>query len=77
MTTLRDYKAESPQYYFYKEQHATQTYDYVMNKLAKYTDSNVTTMSMSRALELMDSFIDPSDPDATNENSIHAYQTAE
>jgi len=77
MTTLRDYKTESPQYFFYKEQHATQTYEYVMNKLAKYSDSNVTTMKMSRALELMDLFVDPSDPDATNENSIHAYQTAE
>ena len=77
MTTLRDYKIDTPQYRFYKEQHETQTYEYVLRKIAKYTDSNVTTMSMSRALELMDSFIDPSDPDATNENSIHAYQTAE
>ena len=32
---------------------------------------------LSKALSLLDSFIDPSDPDVDEPNSIHAYQTAE
>jgi len=74
---LRVYNLDTPQYYFYKAQHETQCYDYVTKKLEQYAVLNNETMKMSRALELMDTFIDPSDPDATNENSIHAYQTAE
>jgi inositol oxygenase len=74
---LRVYNLDTPQYYFYKAQHETQCYDYVTKKLEQYQVLNNETMKMSRALELMDTFIDPSDPDATNENSIHAYQTAE
>ena len=62
---------------FYKAQHETQTYDYVIKKLEQYAVLNNETMKMSKALALMDTFIDPSDPDATDENSIHAYQTAE
>jgi inositol oxygenase len=77
MALLRDYKFDTPQYLFYKEQHEIQTYDYVIKKMSQYAGNNRTSMTMHRALELMDSFIDPSDPDATNENSIHAYQTAE
>ena len=34
-------------------------------------------MSIKKALQMMDDFIDPSDPDLDVENSIHAYQTAE
>ena len=34
-------------------------------------------MSIKKALEMMDDFIDPSDPDLDVANSIHAYQTAE
>ena len=34
-------------------------------------------MTMSKALSLLDEFIDPSDPDLDLPNSIHAYQTAE
>jgi inositol oxygenase len=75
--SLRDYKLDTPQYLFYKAQHETQTYEYVQDKLRKYAVLNNETMKMSKALALMDAFIDPSDPDATNENSVHAYQTAE
>ena len=34
-------------------------------------------MKMSKALEMLDEFVDPSDPDMDVPNSIHAYQTAE
>jgi inositol oxygenase len=76
---LRKYEVGTPQYHFYKEQHKTQTYKYVSDKLKQYHDlGNVKIeMSMDRALKAMDSFVDPSDPDTHSENSIHAYQTAE
>ena len=32
---------------------------------------------MNHALQMMDQFIDPSDPDLDEPNSFHAYQTAE
>ena len=32
---------------------------------------------MSKALFLMNNYIDPSDPDLDDDNIIHAYQTAE
>ena len=34
-------------------------------------------MSIHSALNMLDSFVDPSDPDLDVPNSIHAYQTAE
>jgi len=34
-------------------------------------------MTMIQALDLMDDFVDPSDPDLDLPNSVHAYQTAE
>ena len=76
---LRKYEVDTPQYHFYREQHKTQTYEYVSDKLKQYQDlGNVKIeMSMVQALKAMDSFVDPSDPDTHSENSIHAYQTAE
>lgn len=76
---LREYKTDTPQYHFYKEQHKTQTYDYVSDKLRQYQNLGNAKfeMSMNLALKIMDSFIDPSDPDIHSENSLHAYQTAE
>ena len=59
---------------FYKEQHKHQTYDYV---IGKQTTSYNKTLSVSNALRMLDSFVDPSDPDVSVANSIHAYQTAE
>ena len=32
---------------------------------------------MIEALNMLDDFVDPSDPDVDTPNSIHAYQTAE
>lgn len=76
---LRVYSVDTPQYHFYSIQHKTQTYKYVIEKLKQYKDlGNIKIeMSMSRALNLMDTFIDISDPDAKSKNSVHAYQTAE
>ena len=72
---LRVYDIDTPQHRFYKEQHANQTYDYVVGKVREYSGFEI--MTMKKALAMMDNFIDPSDPDTSSENSVHAYQTAE
>jgi len=76
---LRNYLTDTPQYHFYKEQHRIQTYEYVNSKIKQYHNlGNVKIdMSIHRALHMMDTFVDPSDPDTSSSNSVHAYQTAE
>ena len=77
MSTLRTYHDDTPQYNLYKEMHTNQTLDFVKAKYKQYSALNNTRISIKTALDLMDSFIDPSDPDLHEANSIHAYQTAE
>ena len=77
MSELRNYKINTPQYFFYKEQHKYQDLDFVINIKQKYKNLNNQKMSIKKALSLLDTFIDPSDPDVDVPNSIHAYQTAE
>lgn len=77
MKQLRIYNIDTPEYYLYKDMHINQTYDYVIDKLKTYEECNRGFMKMSTVLDMMDHFIDPSDPDTDLPNSIHAYQTAE
>ena len=77
ITTLRNYQIDTPQYHVYREMHINQTYDFAIKKLEYYKNNISQTMNMQRALELLDDFVDPSDPDLDLPNSIHAYQTAE
>ena len=74
---LRKYNEDTPQYNFYKEMHKNQTLEFVENQRVKYSIMNNKKMTMNEALKLLDTFIDPSDPDVDVPNSIHAYQTAE
>lgn len=74
---LRTYDFGTPQYYFYVKQHKTQTLSFVQEKLEQYKILNRIKMDMKKALEMLDDFVDPSDPDVDLPNSIHAYQTAE
>ena len=74
---LRTYENNTPQYNFYQEQHQTQSLEYVEAKIEKYSYLGRMKMKMKRALEMMDDFVDPSDPDVDLPNSVHAYQTAE
>ena len=76
-TALRNYGNNTPQYYFYKEMHEKQTTEFVSRKLKEYEKLNKCRMKIHQVLEMMDDFIDPSDPDTDLPNSIHAYQTAE
>ena len=77
MSKLRLYNKNTPQYYLYKNMHINQNIETLNEKIMKYSKLNNFEMYMYEALELLDEFIDPSDPDLDLPNSIHAYQTAE
>ena len=77
MSELRVYNENTPQYHFYKEQHLKQNIKTLIEKKEKYSKLNHLQMHMYEALELLDQFVDPSDPDLDLPNSIHAYQTSE
>ena len=75
--TLRNYKEDTKQHKFYNEQHLNQTYESVGKLIEKYSKLDKKEMYMYEALDMLDNFVDPSDPDVDLPNSIHAYQTAE
>ena len=74
---LRTYNFGTPQYFFYETMHKNQTFDFVTNKIKHYKSGYNAKYYMREVLEMMDEFIDPSDPDIDEPNSFHAYQTAE
>lgn len=74
---LRVYNENTPQYNLYKEMYKNQSLEFVKNKRNQYSKLNNNVMTIKQALSLLDTFIDPSDPDLDVPNSIHAYQTAE
>ena len=76
-TTLRTYEENTKQCEFYKEMYKKQDLDFVLKMKQKYSKLDNLKMTMNKALSLLDTFIDPSDPDVDEPNSIHAYQTAE
>lgn len=75
--TLRTYKKNTKQFNLYLEMYKNQTIDFVKSKREEYGKLNKTRMTIHEALKMLDSFVDPSDPDLDVPNSIHAYQTAE
>ena len=75
--SLRNYEVGSKQYEFYKKMYENQTLDFVLKMKQKYSKLDNVKMTMNKALSLLDTFIDPSDPDVDEPNSVHAYQTAE
>lgn len=74
---LRNYEYNTPQYKLYCEMHEKVDLEYTKRLKMKYSILNNKKMTIKEALNKMDSFIDPSDPDLDVPNSIHAYQTAE
>ena len=75
--TLRNYDINSKQCEFYKRMYQNQDLKFVLMMKRKYDKLDNVEMTMNKALSLMVTFIDPSDPDLDEPNSIHAYQTAE
>jgi inositol oxygenase len=74
---LRIYKTDTNQHNLYKEMYKNQTYENVLKKIDTYNNLNKKRLKMKEALDMLDDFIDPSDPDMDLPNSVHAYQTAE
>ena len=62
---------------FYVSLYSNQSLEKERELREKYSRLNHGVMTMQTALNLLDTFIDPSDPDLDVPNSVHAYQTAE
>jgi inositol oxygenase len=77
INSLRIYNTDTIQYDLYRNMHKNQDLQYVINKKKQYSILDNKIYSMKDALQLLNTFIDPSDPDLDEENLIHGYQTAE
>jgi len=62
---------------FYKVNHENQTYSFVQKMQQKYAKLGSMEMGVWEALELLDTFVDESDPDTNLSQMMHALQTAE
>jgi len=74
---LRDYSENDNVAEFYKSLYENQSLENNKRLKLKYNSGCNVKMYMMDALHKLDDFIDPSDPDVSVPNSIHAYQTAE
>ena len=74
---LRTFNKNTREYNLYKGMYENQTYEFAKSKRQFYSKLNNGKMKMCKALELMNKYIDPSDPDVNDCNLIHLYQTAE
>ncbi|KAI3956839.1 hypothetical protein MKX01_000873 [Papaver californicum] len=79
--TFRDYDAESERKdsveEFYRMQHINQSYDFVKTMREKYGKLNRVEMSIWECCELLNEFVDESDPDLDEPQIEHLLQTAE
>ena len=77
MTKLRNFTSkDSKVHNTYTIQHSSMTIDIVSVNQKKWSESN-RSMTIKNALDLLETFIDESDPDVDVENVYHAFQTAE
>jgi len=80
---FRTYTEDSPDerqrmvFNTYKLMHTHQTVEFVKEKTAKWTQFNHLKSNLLDALDLLNSFVDESDPDIALPNAVHGYQTAE
>ncbi|VDM50502.1 unnamed protein product [Toxocara canis] len=61
----------------YYDQHKKQTVEFVRNMHEKWLGFTHAEMGVLECLDLLDQFVDESDPDVDIPNIVHAYQTAE
>lgn len=64
-------------YQHYHMKNTRQTLEFNRHKREAYQKRERFPMTMKEALSQLNSFVDPSDPDTTESNLVHAYQTAE
>jgi inositol oxygenase len=62
---------------FYKMNHISQTWDFVLQKEQEYLSLTKQHLSVFEAMELVNQIIDESDPDLDLPQCYHFYQTAE
>ncbi len=62
---------------FYRENHAKQTFDFVVAKKKEYGTLAKSQMGIWEALEFLDTLVDESDPDTDLTQVAHAMQSAE
>ncbi len=76
---FRNYEAEARASVreLYRLNHVNQTLDFVLAKKAEYGQLKKGEMGIWEALEVMNTFVDDSDPDLALPQIIHALQTAE
>ncbi|URE45736.1 Leucine-rich repeat receptor-like protein kinase [Musa troglodytarum] len=79
--TFRDYDAESERQKtveeFYRMNHIHQTHDFVKRMREKYGKLDRVEMSIWECIELLNEFVDESDPDLDEPQIEHLLQTAE
>nr|DAD24600.1 TPA_asm: hypothetical protein HUJ06_026064 [Nelumbo nucifera] len=79
--TFRDYDAESERKKtveeFYRMNHINQSYDFVKRMRQEYGKLNRAEMSIWECCELLNEFVDESDPDLDEPQIEHLLQTAE
>ncbi len=71
----KDVSSSISQHYY--NMNTKQTLAFVKRKIQEYSDRPKISRTVKEVLRTLDNFVDPSDPDTTEGNSIHAYQTAE
>tara|TARA_B110001450_G_C17648936_1_gene492446 strand:+ start:511 stop:1284 length:774 start_codon:yes stop_codon:yes gene_type:complete len=74
---LRVFNNDTEEYNLYREMYQNQTLEFVLQKKTEYSPLTKTSMTMNKALQQLNNFVDPSDPDVDVSNLTHAYQTAE
>jgi len=79
--SFRDYDKESERragvQEFYRINHINQTYEYVLSKREHYGKLDKAVMSIWECCELLNEFVDESDPDLDEPQIEHLLQTAE
>ncbi|KAI3429126.1 Aldo_ket_red domain-containing protein [Psidium guajava] len=79
--TFRDYDAESERQmsveHFYRTNHINQTFEFVKRMREEYGKLNRVEMSIWECCELLNEFVDESDPDLDEPQIEHLLQTAE
>jgi inositol oxygenase len=77
---FRNYKDSARQdivNYTYLQNHMNQTYEFVQRMKKEYSTFSKAKMTVWDALSLLDQIVDDSDPDTSNSQLRHAFQTAE
>ncbi len=76
---LRDYRAgvRSSVQPLYRENHERQTLDFVRAKKKQFLTLDRARLGVWEAMSWLDEFVDASDPDTTDAQTAHLFQTAE